>query len=149
MNRNKDVCEIEITNFRKYHPRKDYKSMPWIKLDVHIFDDPVWARLPTLSMVLWVYLLTVCARKNTTRASFGVSLTAASLGLKPIQVRLMIDRFEENQLVRVISRSWDERRTSPKLSKVSISKASKGKSSKQHADKSAGDSPTIVTGKRT
>jgi hypothetical protein len=129
MNINRDTCEIQIINFRKFHPRVDYKSMPWVKIDAYIFDDKVWVRLPHLSILFWLYLLCLCARKNTDSVSFAVRIAAAEVGLKPVQVRLMIDRMEENQLLKVVSRTWAVGTQDAILDKVSKDKVSKDKSS--------------------
>lgn len=111
MNFNKDICTLEVVNWDKYHPRKDYKSIPWIRVDCDIFDDPIWARLPRFSALVWIYLLTVCGRLNTNRASFQLRLASFALHLKPVIIRQIIDGLEELQKVRVIERTWPPKST--------------------------------------
>lgn len=113
MNYNKDICILEIINWDKYHPRKDYKSIPWVRINNDIFEDPIWARLPRFSILVWIYLLTVCGRSNSARACFQVRLAAFATRLTPVSIRQVIDGLEQLQKVTVIERTW-----SPKLTNV-------------------------------
>lgn len=113
MNYNKDQFTFEIPNFHKYHPKKEYKSIPWIRFDVNFFQDPTVARLGAVHAAFYVYLLTVCGRFNSDSATVSIRLAAVSLHLKPVQVRNAVDSLEENQLITVLSRSWGDPKNIP------------------------------------
>ena len=106
MNYNKDTCTLEVINWEKYHFDKKYKALQWIRITTYIFEDEVWARLPPFSMLFWLYLLTVCGRLNSARASFQVRLASFATRLNPVSIRRIIDGLEEYQLVKIIERSW-------------------------------------------
>lgn len=102
---------FEIPNWSKYNPRNDYKSMPWVRLQVNLWDDASVSRVTTTSTLLYVYLITQRAASGTEVTPCSVRGAAFKLKSKANLIRDAVDELERNQLVKVVSRSWSVRDT--------------------------------------
>jgi len=127
MKKKQDEFTYEIPNYDKYNPRADYKSIPWIRLEVATFDDPRIARVSTLSKLLYIYLLTAYGRPtdglqtvnvqstdglqtvNVRLATVNVRLATAKLHSRADRILLSADELELNQLIKIHSRTRDVR----------------------------------------
>jgi len=63
---------VEIVNWGKYQPRKDYKSTPWLRLDNKIINDFKISQLSPAEKWLWITILALAATENN--SSFETSV---------------------------------------------------------------------------
>ena len=106
-----DEFSLKIPNWDKYNPRKDYKSIPWFRMEASIFDDPSYTRLTSFGQHLFTFLLASCARLNSDSCRINVGLTSSKTHMSPKSIRGALDDLETNQLVNSVSRSWHVRQT--------------------------------------
>lgn len=130
---NRDTCEIKIKNWRKYHPKAMSHSAPWVKITAGIFDDKVWVHLPIVSIAVWLRLLCMCARQNSDSISFAVRVLASELRMKPFELRMHIDSFEQYQLLTVVQRTW----TKGEISGTKRANSEKSREEKSREEKSS------------
>jgi len=109
MKKKQDEFTYEIPNYDKYNPRADYKSIPWIRLEVATFDDPRIARVSTLSKLLYIYLLTAYGQSTDGLQTVNVRLATAKLHSRADRILLSADELELNQLIKIHSRTRDVR----------------------------------------
>jgi hypothetical protein len=111
MKKRTEEFTFEVPNWAKYNPRNDYRSMPWIRLQTSFFDDPRITRLSTLAAHLYLYLLTVKAQTSDAQATCIVRFAALKTHSRTDRVIASTNELEQNQLITIVSRSWDVRGT--------------------------------------
>jgi hypothetical protein len=55
--------KITIPNFRKFNPRSDLKSMPWLRLQNNFYDLEDFYNSDSNTIWLFIFLLCQCAQK--------------------------------------------------------------------------------------
>ena len=57
--------KITITNWKKYNPRNDYKSIPWLRFQTNFFNDRKFFGCTSHDRMTYILLLTECAQDNS------------------------------------------------------------------------------------
>lgn len=110
---------LRIKNFEKFHPRSDYKSLPWIRFETDTLEgEGLWG-IPLATRYLWVFFLCQAGRKNQAGVFSGnVEYLAERSGVDISDVEFAIKVFVERDMLEVIeddvrepnvSRTPDER----------------------------------------
>lgn len=95
-----DKVKLTILNFRDFQPRKDLKSLSWIRIDANIFDDEnLHEKIGTEGMMLFIYLLIRAAKKNSPDVEFSLSFLEKKLNIKIAKIKSTIQILEQNQIV--------------------------------------------------
>lgn len=75
---------FQFVAWEQWYPRKDYKSIPWIKLSTSFFEDPKLDGLSFIEKGCLIWLLTECGRQNIGdgKVRLRVSFMKSSLSLQ-------------------------------------------------------------------
>lgn len=78
------VRYFQLVNWRKWYPRYDYKSMPWVKLSTKFFEDPKQDDLSPIEKLAIIWLITEAGRQNIGEGKIRVDckLMASSLRVR-------------------------------------------------------------------
>lgn len=91
--------EITITNWDSYNPRKDIKSMSWLKLNADIgFSESLFG-MPAEAKWLWVFILSFCAKKNSGDIFIELDYFSFHSGVKKEKIIEFLELFESRGLV--------------------------------------------------
>lgn len=96
---------IEIKNWEKYNPRKELKTLTWLRLDADIgFSESLFGLDPDARW-LWIFTLSLSAKKNS--ASFLVDIDYVSFhsGVKKDFIEKYLVLFEQRGLIEIKSNS--------------------------------------------
>ena len=86
------IIKITIPNWEKYNPRKDVNNGTWIRLNVDVFTGPSLYELDCSEKAVWVFILTLCAKKlGSVELKLG---WCASLGFPEKIVRSAVQKLE-------------------------------------------------------
>lgn len=55
---------FQFVNWEQWYPRKDYKSMPWVKVSTKFFEDPKLDDLSAKEKLAIIWLITESGRQN-------------------------------------------------------------------------------------
>ena len=102
--------QIEILNWRKFNPRNDYKSIPWIRLETQIFSSESFVDFDPEELLFWIFLLTLAGRKNNPIINVNYKYFQRDSRISRKAIESAIRKLEEVQCVK-ISRSSDDRVT--------------------------------------
>lgn len=102
--------KIKITKFREFNPRKDYKTLPWVRLNTDLFFSPSTDDLSAEEIALWIFLLMMAARKNCDEFDVTESYISKHSRVQESRIRDYLSNIEKNSMIS-ISRSSDVRET--------------------------------------
>lgn len=92
--------DITICNWNAYQPRKDLKSLSWIRIDSDIFFSENFFLLDNNQKILFFYVLTYAGKKNTDTYSFNPEFVSANLKMGIKQLDDGIQKLESLGIVR-------------------------------------------------
>ena len=116
MSKTPKYIDVEIPNFEKYNPRKDYKSMPWVRIQTDVFFDEKFFACDTRSKALWFFFITFLAGRCSQRGRIDVTMCSHIVKLRSHMLKKCVDELEENQLLIVHSKPWKTGETIAKRS---------------------------------
>lgn len=91
--------EIEIRNWEKYNPRKDLKSLTWLRLDSDIgFSESLFG-LSAEARWLWIFLLSFSAKKNKSCLILDFDYISFHSSVKKDNISKHIESFLEKGLI--------------------------------------------------
>lgn len=91
--------DITICNWNAYQPRKDLKSLSWIRIDSDIFFSENFFLLDNNQKILFFYVLTYAGKKNTDTYSFNPEFVSANLKMGVKQLNEGIEKLESLGIV--------------------------------------------------
>ncbi len=91
--------DITISNWNTYQPRKDLKSLSWIRIDSDIFFSENFFLLDNNQKILFFYVLTYAGKKNTDTYSFNPEFVSANLKIGIKQLNEGIEKLESLGIV--------------------------------------------------
>ena len=93
--------DITIPNWDNYQPRKDLKKLSWFRLDADIFSGETYFHLKNDGIIVFIFLLTIAAKDNSSTFSVSHEFIADKTKIKKDDVLSIIEILEQNQLVHV------------------------------------------------
>lgn len=105
--------EIKISNWDKYNPRKDLKSLTWIRLDGDIgFSESLFG-LSVNAKWLWIFLLSYSSKKNSGDFSIEKKYLSHHSGIKICELDDLLQDLFRNGLLLINTVSSRTRSDSP------------------------------------
>jgi hypothetical protein len=92
---------ITILNWEKFNPRKDYQTMPWIRLETNLFFSYSTDEFTAEELLVWIFILTYAGKKNSPTFSVSESYLAKYSRCKPESVRMSLAKLEKIQCITV------------------------------------------------
>ena len=94
--------EINIKNWEKYNPRKDLKSLTWLRLDSDIgFSESLFG-LNAEAKWLWIFLLSFSAKKNKSCLKVDFDYISYHSSVKIENISKHIESFSQKGLIELI-----------------------------------------------
>ena len=116
-----DTIELEIINWDKHQPnRKDVKHASWFKINNKMIHDPKIFSLTDLQFRLWVYILSLCSLEGSSKILLCVRQASVNNHTRKDRLELSISKFEQLQMVRVVSRNVDGTLDKNRLDKIRL-----------------------------
>jgi hypothetical protein len=111
--------KIDIANWDKYNPRKDLKTMPWIRLESDIgFSESLFG-LPSAAKWTWVFILSYSAKKKTGIFEIDFNFLAHHTGCTEKELKNFLNEFFARGLLLVDSSSSRITNESVRITNVS------------------------------
>ncbi len=96
-----DFIEVEILNWEKYNPRRDYKKPWWFALSNTICTDPMFVEFSDAEFRAWIYILCTASVQNTNRCQLFHKHAERSAGIKRKILISTIGKLEILQVIRI------------------------------------------------
>lgn len=79
-----DSITVTLRNWKKFNGRSDVKKPSWFRLDASLIDDPEFFDFSAEEFKAWIYILSMCCRKNkgTIRLFFGHAESSSKISKK-------------------------------------------------------------------
>lgn len=102
-----DGAVIDVLNWDTYNPRKDLKATSWLRLQNSLFEDPNFFDFSHGELLVWVYLLCLCSKKQSgqVRLVFAHAERVGRLRSSDLENALL--KLQELQCIRVTLRVRD------------------------------------------
>lgn len=94
-----EFIEIEIRNWEKYNPRRDYKRPWWFALSNTITTDDIFSEFSDAEFRAWVHILCTASVQNTYRPKLFFKACETKAGIKR---RTLIETIEKLRILQVI-----------------------------------------------
>jgi hypothetical protein len=91
--------DVSIHNWAEFQPRKDLKELTWFRIDTSIFDGETYFTIKNDGLVVFIYLLSLAAKKNRPDISINLLFAQEKLKMKKEQILSSIDKLEELQIL--------------------------------------------------
>ncbi len=99
--------QIEIVNWDKFNPRKDLRSMPWVRLQNDIAFEPKLFGLTAEQKWVWIFLLSYGARENKGKFSLELSYISHYCGVSEEALQIALLHFQSNQMITILTNGSD------------------------------------------
>ena len=107
-----DIIEIEITNWSKHNPRKDFKRPVWFALSNRILEDPSLFDLSDGELRAWIYILCQASQKNSSIVKLNVSHADRVCRVSRKVLESAIEKLVKAECIQHHVRGTNARRTS-------------------------------------
>lgn len=114
--------EIEIANWKKYHPRADLKSMPWVRIQSKIFYDTDFRRLAPHQKLVFFFLVTQAGFENSPTFTVDYEVFAFQTGVKQKDLTEAIEILIENGFITCADRDTNRSVREPTKSVPNVTK---------------------------
>ena len=91
--------EIEVINWEKYNPRKDYHQH-WFRLDSSFYLDPKFAHFDASHLAVWLIVLSMQCQAQGKAFYINLELISSITKLKKAQVSSILKNLEQIHIVR-------------------------------------------------
>lgn len=91
--------KIKIVNFRKFNPRNDLKSMPWLRLENNFYDLEDFFDADSNTSWLFIFLLCQCAQKVSDEINMSEKYLISKSKLKKSEFFNCLQFLQEKQLL--------------------------------------------------
>lgn len=95
--------QIEIVNWEKFNPRKDLKSMAWLRVSSKIGIEPKLFGLDPGQKWLWVFLLSTAAQDNKAVLELEADYLAHYVEIPTAKVIEALDIFHKRGLIKILT----------------------------------------------
>lgn len=99
----KDDIEIEILDWDKFNPRKDLKSMSWLRIEATIAINEKLFDLSPAGKWFWVYILSFSAMKMRGRNKFRLEYFGMQSGLSKKEIEATVKILVRENLIKISS----------------------------------------------
>jgi len=89
-----EFIEVEILNWDKYNPRRDYKKPWWFALSNGITSDQMFSEFSDAEFRAWIHILCTASVQNTNKPKLFLKHADRSCGIKPKVIRSTIAKLE-------------------------------------------------------
>lgn len=96
-----DFIEIEILNWEKFNPRKDYKKPWWFALSNTITSDDEFSEFSDAEFRAWIHILCTASVQNTCRPRLFFKAAERASGIKRKSFMSAIGKLEILQIIRI------------------------------------------------
>ena len=94
-----DLLTIEFIKWEEYQPRKDYKSLPWFRVNSDIFDGQTYFHLKNDGIILLLFLVSYAAKDNKPKFNVSVSFLADKIKLEKKSILALIKKLQDIQIL--------------------------------------------------
>lgn len=95
-----DFVELEIINWSRYNPRKDFKRPSWFALNNRLLEDPMFSEFSDGELIAWVYILCQASQKNSSMVRIFYK-HAAQFRIKKSVLQSAMTKLEIVQSIRI------------------------------------------------
>lgn len=95
-----ETVQIEVLNWNKYNPRKDYHTH-WFRLEDDLLDNPEFCDFSCQDFMTMFTIFCVTSQRQGKPWTFSVNWLAAKARLKPSEVKLGLEKLQEKHIVRI------------------------------------------------
>lgn len=103
-----DFIEIEILNWEKYNPRRDYKKPWWFALSNTITSDAMFSEFSDAEFKAWIHILCTASVQNTYRPKIFFKHAERSACINKKHIHSVISKLEILQVIRIPARICTE-----------------------------------------
>lgn len=114
--------KIEILNWDKYNPRKDYKQPRWFAFSNRMLEDPIIDNLNDSEFKAWVFILCQASQQNSRTVHVLEPYAKRYCNISAQNLRSTIGKLEKAGIIRVhvIERTDDVRETNVTLHNITL-----------------------------
>jgi hypothetical protein len=94
-----DSITITINNWTEFQPRKDLKELSWFRLETGIFDGQTYFKLKNDGLILFIFLLSLAAKKNNPVIDLDLEFVSEKIKFKKSEILSLLEILKEKQLV--------------------------------------------------
>jgi hypothetical protein len=94
-----EIIKFSVRNWGKFQPRKDMKSLPWIRIDRDIFNDVNYFSLDIYTKIFWIYVLCQCAKRNNSTCEINIDAASSQIGCTKNELLTSIEILEQIQYI--------------------------------------------------
>lgn len=94
-----DSIIITINNWTEFQPRKDLKELSWFRLETGIFDGQTYFKLKNDGLILFIFLLSLAAKKNNPTIELDLEFVSEKIKFKKSEILSLLEILKEKQLV--------------------------------------------------
>lgn len=103
-----DFIEIEIVNWAKYNPRKDYKKPWWFALSNTITTDEVFCEFTDAEFRAWIHILCTASVQNTNKPKLFFKYAERSAGIRREPLLAAMEKLKTLGVIKIPNRSRTE-----------------------------------------
>lgn len=97
-----ESIKLEINNWNEFQPRKDLKSLSWIRIQSDVFFSENFFYLDNNQKLLFFYVLTYAGKKNSNQISLNLDFTIEKLKQKKQEIISGIEKLESLGILTVV-----------------------------------------------
>lgn len=96
-----DFIEIEILNWEKYNPRKDYKRPWWFALSNTITSDDIFSEFSDAEFKAWIHILCTASVQNSYRPQLFFKKIESACGIKKKSLIGAVQKLETLGVIKI------------------------------------------------
>lgn len=95
--------DLEIISWAKYNPRNDIKEPSWFRVNILFFSDPEFLDFNSDEKMAWLYILSLCCRKQSGLVRLDVSASSYYSRISAKFFNSAIEKLVKLQIIRIAS----------------------------------------------
>jgi hypothetical protein len=108
------IFELEITSWKKYHPRSDVKSCTWYRQSNDFFSDPEFYGCDASLRVIWIFILCIRSKKSDEdRVKINSKMTSDMTAIDQKEVENIIFTLRDMKMIEIFTDNVISTRSNP------------------------------------
>jgi hypothetical protein len=108
------IFELEITSWKKYHPRSDVKSCTWYRQSNDFFSDPEFYGCDAALRVMWIFILCIRSKKSDEdRVKINSKMASDMTGIDQKEVENIIFTLRDMKMIEIFTDNVISTRSNP------------------------------------
>jgi hypothetical protein len=96
---NNDLIHISFAKWEEYQPRKDYKSLPWFRVNSDIFDGQTYFNLKNDGIIVLLFLIGYAAKDNKSEFTISLEFLSDKIKLEKKTILMIIKKLQQIQIL--------------------------------------------------